>query len=308
MDPNPTRNEVRLAAVLPVRIYGIDAAGKPFNSVAHTLNVSKSGALLANVDTVLNVGDIIGVQKGLYKSKFRVTWVGRKASSSQGQLGITCVEGAKNIWGMTERPQARSNEEMGAQRRMLAGGGFPRERRNAPRHTCDIGVQIRQESAEVSLWSRCTDISEGGCYIDSRAPLPPGTQFQLTMFLGPDPLVVPVVVRTSFAGIGMGVQFAFESQDQQVQLRCAIRQKFGGTEEASSDPQDSEESPALAKLAECVEQLRAWSKATAIEEADREELERLAHSLRRELQGIRAEINERVIQRRTKNVAAATSA
>jgi hypothetical protein len=292
--------------VLPVRIYGMDAAGKPFNSVAHTLNVSKSGALLSNVEIALAIGDVIGVQKGVYKSKFRVKWIGRKGSSSQGQIGIECTEGPKNIWGVDERPLSASREAIGAQRRTFSGGGFDAERRIAPRHGCDLGVQIRQPGSEVNLWSRCTDLSDGGCYIDSRSPLTRGAKFQLTLFSEPEHLTIPSIVRTSFPGMGMGIQFLFESEDQAVKLRRFVRQKFGGEEEAPKAV--LVEYPALEKLSECVEQLRAWAGATELDEADREEMEDLAVSLRRELQGLRAELNERAMARKTKLLAHSTSA
>ena len=301
----PIRNEVRVPAILPVRIYGIDAAGKAFNTVAHTLNVSKSGALLANVDTPLNVGDVIGVQKGVYKGKFRVVWVGRKATPAQGNVGIICVEGPRNIWGLEDRPSSQATEEAGAQRRALAGGGFARERRRAARYSCDLGVQIREEGAKVSLWSRCTDISVGGCYIDSRSPLPVGTQFELTLFLETEHVAVPVFVRTSFPGMGMGVQFSFKSEDQRIQIARYLRKQFDEPEEENIQ---GKEIAAVEKLAECVEQLKAWVQATALDAKDRDELEHLAISLRRELQGVRAEMNERVIQRRTEILAQSTPA
>ncbi len=306
IEANPIRREMRTAAVLPVRIYGIDANGKAFNAMTHTLNVSRSGALLANVEIALNLGDVIGVQKGVYKGKFKVVGIGRKASSSQGQVRIASVEGAKNIWGMDDRPCSPDKEEAGSQRRSLAGGGFGRERRSAARHACDLGVQIRQGNAEVSLWSRCTDISEGGCYLDTRTPLEPGTTIQLTLFLDPENITLPVIVKTAFPGIGMGVQFAFESEDQRIRVRRYVRQRFGEPQGATG--KNGSDLVALEKLGECVEQLRAWVKATALDAADREELERLAISLRRELQGLRAEMNERVIERRTQMLSETTSA
>lgn len=300
----PIRNEVRIPAVLPVRIYGIDANEKAFNTTAHTLNVSKSGALLANVDIPLNIGDVVGVQKGVYKGKFKVVWVGRKASSSQGQLGICCVDGPRNIWGLEDRPSSQASEEVGAQRRALAGGGFSRERRRAQRYSCDLGVQIREERSEVSVWSRCTDIGVGGCYIDTRSPLEVGTPFQLTLFLEPEHVTLPVFVRTSFPGMGMGVQFSYESEDQRIHVVRYLRKEFGEPEEIT----EGRELAAVEKLAECVEQLKAWVQANPLEDKDRDELEHLAISLRRELQGVRAEMNERVMQRRTDVLVRATLA
>lgn len=292
------RKESRTTAVLPVRIYGMDAAGKPFHAVAHTLNVSKSGALLANIDVALTVGDVIGVQKGVYKSKFRVRWIGQKGSSSQGQVGLECLEGAKNIWGAEERPHSLKEESDGAERRGFVRG-FDRERRTARRYPCDLGAQILQSGAEVKLWSRCTDISEGGCYIDSRSPLAVNAQFQLTMFLESDTLTMPAVVRTSFPGMGMGVSFQFASEDEAVILRRFLRQKFGELE-AECERGEKTGFPALEKLSECVEQLRAWAAGTELEEDDRGAVEEFAFSLRQELQGLRAEINGRAMARTRK--------
>lgn len=295
MDSTPTRKEPRTTAVVPVRIYGMDADGKPFNSVVHTLNVSKSGALLANVGIALTLGDLIGVQKGVYKAKFRVQWLGKKGSSSQGQVGIECVDGAKNIWGVEERPHSVVREAAAAQRRSFAGGGFATERRQTVRHSCDIGVQIREQGSEVNLWSRCTDISEGGCYVESRSPLSVHTKFSLILFTEPDHLTIPAEVRTAFPGMGMGVQFMFESADDAVKLRRYLRQKFGGPQPISSAPVAT--LPALERLAECVEQLKAWAESTALEENDREEVETLAISIRHEILGLRAELSERTLAR-----------
>jgi hypothetical protein len=305
MEEKPIRKEHRTTAVLPVRIYGLDATGKPFNSVAHTLNVSKSGALLANIDVALQVGDVIGVQKGVYKSKFRIAWAGKKGTISQGQIGIECVDGPKNIWGIEDRPHSLFRESESAQQRSFAGGSFAGERRCAPRYACDLGVQIRLENSEVSVWSRCTDLSEGGCYIDSRSPLDVDVRFRLTLFLEPEHLVVPALVRTSFQG--MGIKFLFESEEQAVVLHRFLRQKFGASEAPRPTPV-RKEFPALDKLAECVEQLSVWCATAELETADRDQLEECAFSLRQDLQGLRAELTARQLARDKQPVVQETSA
>ncbi len=292
MQEKPLRREPRTAAVLPVRIYGMNAEDKPFNSMAHTLNVSKSGALLANVDVALNIGDVIGVQKGVYKCKFRVMWIGKKGSTAQGQIGIESVEGPKNIWGAEERPHSMVREFDAANRRSFVGNGPDHDRRVAPRYACDIGVQVGQPGSDMKLWSRCTDISEGGCYIDTNNPLAVSTNFQLTLFLGDDNLVMPAEVRTSFPGIGMGIRFLFESKDDEVTLRRFLRKKFGAPGNVSEEA-ETREFVALEKLAECVEQFKAWAINAELDDDEREQLEEFAASLRGELQGLRAELNHR---------------
>lgn len=294
MEETPIRKEARVSGVLPVRIYGIDSVGKPFNSVAHTLNVSKSGALLANVEIALNCGDVIGIQKGVYKGKFRVTWAGKKGSSSQGQIGVACIDGARNIWGLEDRPLSQI-DELAESKRRYSSLPFTGERRSAPRHACDLGVQIKPPGSDVTLWSRCTDISQGGCYIDSRSPLVSGTEFELTLFLAGDSLALTALVRTSFPSMGMGVQFEFASEDQRVQLRRYLRERLGA-DESTAEPEETSIA-GIESLSECVEQLRAWVSTTPLDSHDRNQLEALSYSLRRELLGVRAEMNERLMQR-----------
>ena len=292
MQSKPIRKEPRTPAVVPVRIFGMDALGKPFNSVAHTLNISKCGALLANVEVPLNLGDIIGVQKGVYKCKFRILWVGKKGTASQGQLGIESLEGAKNIWGVEDRPQSIVQEIAGADRRSFAGGGFDRERRSATRHPCDLGVQIGQPGSELKTWSRCTDISETGCYIDTTCPLSPGAFFELTLFLDAQTVVVPAEVRTSFAGIGMGIRFLFENQDDAVILRHYLRHKFG-LQAVAAESDSTNGFSELDKLGVVVEQIRVWASDAHLDPADHEEVEEFAATTRRELQGLRADLSHR---------------
>ena len=53
------RNARRIAAVCPIRLWGMDAAGKPFIEAATTVNVSYTGVLLKDVPAKLSVGDTI---------------------------------------------------------------------------------------------------------------------------------------------------------------------------------------------------------------------------------------------------------
>ena len=64
--------EKRIAAMFPIRLWGMDANGKPFIEVSKTVNVSRSGALLQEVPTKLVVGDVIGLRCNQKKYRFRV--------------------------------------------------------------------------------------------------------------------------------------------------------------------------------------------------------------------------------------------
>ncbi len=67
--------EPRFIADLAVRVFGMDAAGRPFSRNAHTLDISDRGARLSGLEAKLLVGDVIGVQLGDRKARCRVMWV-----------------------------------------------------------------------------------------------------------------------------------------------------------------------------------------------------------------------------------------
>ena len=48
------RNARRIAAVCPIRLWGMDAGGKPFIEAATTVNVSYTGVLLKDVPAKLS--------------------------------------------------------------------------------------------------------------------------------------------------------------------------------------------------------------------------------------------------------------
>lgn len=69
------RREPRQIEELPVRIRGVDEHGRSFDESVCAHNISQSGALLVGIDRKLRCGDLIVVQFGLLKARFRIVWV-----------------------------------------------------------------------------------------------------------------------------------------------------------------------------------------------------------------------------------------
>jgi len=46
------------------------------------------------------------------------------------------------------------------------------ERRSHVRYICDGGVEVRTEGSTTGFWGTLTDISLGGCYVQTFSPLP----------------------------------------------------------------------------------------------------------------------------------------
>jgi hypothetical protein len=93
--------ELRVHMKLPVRIWGMDSAGKLFNTDAHTIDITPVGACIQGASASLERGSIIGVQCGRSQARFRIVWIGQRGSKRQGQIGIRCVDLGKYIWGIS---------------------------------------------------------------------------------------------------------------------------------------------------------------------------------------------------------------
>lgn len=93
---------------LPVRIWGMDAAGRLFGVDAHTVDITPVGACIEGPLDSLQRGSIVGVRCGRSHARFRVVWIGEPGSERQGQIGVRCAEPGRYIWGV---PLERRMEE-----------------------------------------------------------------------------------------------------------------------------------------------------------------------------------------------------
>src|SRR5437764_14852583 len=92
------RVDDRVPATLPIRIWGMDSTGRPFSSQARTIDVTSTGGRITGIEHACQKGDVIGIQCGELKARFRVVWVGNSGSAKAGQVGVHCMESGKYIW------------------------------------------------------------------------------------------------------------------------------------------------------------------------------------------------------------------
>lgn len=94
------RRGVRTKAVLPVRVRGKDSAGKAFDELVHTLDVTRDGVRLGSVRHQLNVLDEIMVFYRQRRIQFRVVWTKKLAGTSEFQVGLQAVTQDSEAWGL----------------------------------------------------------------------------------------------------------------------------------------------------------------------------------------------------------------
>jgi hypothetical protein len=99
VDTNSRRGN-RTKAVLPVRVKGKDSAGKAFEELVHTLDVTPEGARLGSVRRELSVLDEITIFYRQRRIQFRVVWVKKLKGTSEFQVGLQAVMQDSEAWGL----------------------------------------------------------------------------------------------------------------------------------------------------------------------------------------------------------------
>jgi serine phosphatase RsbU (regulator of sigma subunit)/CheY-like chemotaxis protein len=88
--------EERVRIELPVRVYR-DAPGLKLQ-LAHTVDISNSGARLAGLEEPLETGEVLRVECANRQAPFRVVWTGAQGTATQGVAGLECLAADADIW------------------------------------------------------------------------------------------------------------------------------------------------------------------------------------------------------------------
>ncbi|PYX93217.1 MAG: hypothetical protein DMG67_04825 [Acidobacteria bacterium] len=217
-----TRKTSRVPKNMPVRIFGMDSAGKPFSSQVETLDISPAGARLVGVYQFNIPGETIGLEIKGKKGRFLVVWVGKKGTRVEGQIGIRSVESTSTVWELSTPADipAPFPRTLGTQTPRpapvraslpLALGSRPHDRRAAKRLAVKAGAKVtplgHKLEGQNTGWGICTDLSRNGCYIETVYPLPQDSRLEVILRLEGREIQATAVVRTSKPNWGMGVQF-----------------------------------------------------------------------------------------------------
>jgi hypothetical protein len=192
MDKRP---ETRVATVILVRVWGMDADGRPFFQNANASNISTEGAMLSGINHPLKAGDVIGVQHGDKKARFKVVWVVDGGAARKIELGVQILPNQQSPWlalATTERAEVApaKNKRRYARHKIL----FPLE----------IGFE---DSRRTHMQTNATDIGGRGCYVETLLPLQLGTKVTIKFWMDSEKVQTSGVVRASDGGVGMGIEF-----------------------------------------------------------------------------------------------------
>jgi hypothetical protein len=200
----PKRHEPRLPVALNVRMLGIDANGKAFHQAAVTVDVSMSGARVSGLAAKLNPGDVVGVQSGGEKCRFKVVWISKNSDDTH-QVGLHCQEQGRSPW----REMMQQN---------TAGN-----RRGNDRYPCNGSVSLHAPSFTMPIWGTLRDISASGCYVQSVNVAAKGEIVSGQFTLNGVQINGVAQVQSSRPTLGMGLQWCDLGWDGEEKLNGILR-------------------------------------------------------------------------------------
>jgi hypothetical protein len=94
------RRQDRTQAVLPVRVRGTDASGISFEALAHTLDITSTGARLGAIRHELKVLDTLVVLYRQRRIEFTVVWW-KLLGHCEYQVGLQAMAQQSDPWGLS---------------------------------------------------------------------------------------------------------------------------------------------------------------------------------------------------------------
>ncbi len=93
------RRHKRIKMVLPVKISAKDVFDNHFDELAHTLDITNTGARLGAIRHHLKPGDKLLLQYRQRKIQFRVVWVKLLEGTTEYQIGVEATTSGET-WGL----------------------------------------------------------------------------------------------------------------------------------------------------------------------------------------------------------------
>jgi DNA-binding NarL/FixJ family response regulator len=96
------------------------------------------------------------------------------------------------------------------------------DRRGDVRHACRLGAEVYRSGGKTPQRCTLTDISSGGCYVETTEPIASGTQVELVVRTDEVRLKLSGRVHATHPGYGMGVEFTQKTEQQREQVKQLI--------------------------------------------------------------------------------------
>ena len=217
------RDRQRVPAIVPVRIWGADREGKPFSEHVCTVNISGTGARLGGVRTPLSNDATLGLQYRNRQARFRIVWMVASDTSWGIEVGLQCMQPEKNVW-QTDLPEPAPDPYEVPQMKARKHESRHRERRGHPRFPVSGDVVVADESGGSVYAAKLGDVSLSGCYVETGRAMQAGRSLTLLLKIGANEIRAAGVVRVSYEGAAMGIEFTHLTSGDELALSELIAQ------------------------------------------------------------------------------------
>jgi len=214
------RVQPRVKGILPVRIWGTDDQGNPFAEHVCTIDISNKGASVAAVRAPVSAGSTVGLQYRNRQARFRVAWVA-PAVTQGNNLGLECLQPGKELWPV-ETPAEAADPYVPQEARLRPDHQQREDRRVYTRFAVSGAAYVKTLSGEGGRWARLGDLSFTGCYLHTTDPMEVGRSLSLLVKIADRQFEAAAIVRSSYPGIAMGVEFTFLSNNDRATLRSVL--------------------------------------------------------------------------------------
>lgn len=192
---------------ITVSIWGMDAELKPFTTQVKTRQLAERAVEL-EFSRQLAMSEIIGLGYKGQKSRFKVVQSFLFAANT---YRITLEDVNPGTTCMWREEMASPDVEV------------PRGERRKESRIPVVGSATLFNADGASSSAKLTDISRTGCYVETFAPSPTGTEMHVILNLEGRSVDVTAVVRTCHPSIGMGMEIVgFASEKDRERLNGLV--------------------------------------------------------------------------------------
>lgn len=181
------------ALSISVILSGTDVNGKKCEQSVTAHDLSQQGARLDGISQSLAPGARITLQYDNAIAAAQIVWVVVSGGSGMCRAGIRLLDPKRCPW---KRQLADSDDVL----------RLP-DRRKAERYKMSVGVHLSPEGQEAPMQTSTIDVGVGGCYVETLFPPPVGVRMNVLLWLGSAKLLAKGIVRASYPGVGMGIEF-----------------------------------------------------------------------------------------------------
>ncbi|HET9365819.1 MAG TPA: hypothetical protein VFP71_12490 [Candidatus Angelobacter sp.] len=219
------RDTLRRKMVFPITIIRHNGEEK---QLAHTLDVTEISARLGGINVPLQPGEIVEIQRGGVKAKFRVYWMGAIGTDLEGQAGVRGLDSLKSIWSIhlpADEPDIAVDTFLvrGKPLSSRTSVVMPSEQEQSVRYSCSAGATLRAPGSNYPVRVLVKNIHVNGLFAETVVTLPPKTVVSLELQMEGIAVETAGVVASSMPRVGMEISFHRISPENKRKIVLALQ-------------------------------------------------------------------------------------